>query len=297
MVKIEINKETQTDEYCSFILRNTDISIANALRRIMLAEVPTMAINEVNIITNTTCCHNEFINQRLGLIPLISYDVDKFKFPNDCDCNGIGCVKCTVSFEIDINNTSDKVIYATVKDIIHIKNEHETENSVMPLLSNEDNYDQDYEKEIVLLKIGENQQLKLQCHAVKGIGKRNSKWNPTCTVSYQIQSKITIDKNIMYGTTIENLEKVKNSCPTNVFKIDNTLDIEDANKCMFCNECINMSNSLKINGLVNVEMDTTTFNFVIESNGSLKAIDILKSAIKELSNKLNKLKTSINNID
>ena len=82
MVKIEINKETQTDEYCSFILRNTDISIANALRRIMLAEVPTMAINEVNIITNRTCCHSEFINQRLGLIPLISYYVDKFNYPN-----------------------------------------------------------------------------------------------------------------------------------------------------------------------------------------------------------------------
>ena len=101
----------------------------------------------------------------------------------------------------------------------------------------------------------------------------------------------------MYGTTIENLEKVKKSCPTNVFKLGDTLDIEDVNKCMFCNECVNMSNSLKINGLVNVEMDTTTFNFVIESNGSLKAIDILKSAIKELSNKLNKLKTSINNIE
>lgn len=57
---------------CVFLMSGVDISVANALRRIMLAEVPTMAIDFVEITTNTTALPDEFIAHRLGLIPLKS---------------------------------------------------------------------------------------------------------------------------------------------------------------------------------------------------------------------------------
>lgn len=67
-----------------FELLNTDQSVANALRRIIIAEIPTMAIDLVEVRENTSPLHDEFIAHRIGLIPLISYDVDQFNFHETC---------------------------------------------------------------------------------------------------------------------------------------------------------------------------------------------------------------------
>jgi DNA-directed RNA polymerase II subunit RPB3 len=100
-----------------FELSNTDLTIANALRRIIICEVPTMAIDIVEIEENTTALHDEFLAHRLGLIPLVSVDIDNFVYLNQCDCTYANCEKCAVRFDMVVNNTKSDMYEVTSTDI------------------------------------------------------------------------------------------------------------------------------------------------------------------------------------
>ena len=94
----------------------------------------------------------------------------------------------------------------------------------------------------------------------------------------------------------QKLQFVK-SCPTKVYGADENYEqvtIADKMKCMFCKECVKVSDSFKSNpeddGLVTVAMDSNRFTFSVESNGAMKPEDIVIRAIEIMSQKLSTLK-------
>ncbi|KAL7464154.1 hypothetical protein ACHAXS_004487, partial [Conticribra weissflogii] len=87
-----------------FELVGVDASFANALRRIMIAEIPTVALEYIYMWNNTGLIHDEVLSHRLGLVPL---NVDPRLFDEyglDVDENGEAAAtdRNTVVFRLNV---------------------------------------------------------------------------------------------------------------------------------------------------------------------------------------------------
>lgn len=104
-----------TDDYCEFLLTDTDVSVANALRRVMIAEVPTIAIDLVEFENNTTVLNDEFLAHRLGLVPLVSDGADWMVRPFEphTDDSQVQCI-----LDLDVKCTGDETLDVTDLDLI-----------------------------------------------------------------------------------------------------------------------------------------------------------------------------------
>lgn len=80
-----IEKDYEDDGVLHFILKDIHLSIANAIRRTILMDIPvvvirteTTDINKCVISSNTTRFHNEIVKNRLSCIPIITTDLENF---------------------------------------------------------------------------------------------------------------------------------------------------------------------------------------------------------------------------
>ena len=113
---VEVKIITQDEKRLRFIVKGVDTAYVNALRRIMISEVPCMAIDEVMIVENSSVLHDEILAHRLGIIPLKT-DLDAYNLPEECDCKSeFGCSKCRVTFTLDVE-AEDETITVYSEDL------------------------------------------------------------------------------------------------------------------------------------------------------------------------------------
>lgn len=169
---VEISIQTIAKDSISFILSNTDLSIANALRRTMIAEVPTMAIDLVEIEQNSSVLIDEFIAHRLGLIPLVSSSMSNINYTRDCNCSRY-CNLCSVELSLNVRCDSDRYLDVTSR---HLQSSNET---IKPYLESDD------DPGVIIVKLKKGQELKLTCVAKKGTAKEHAKWSPVAAVAFE----------------------------------------------------------------------------------------------------------------
>lgn len=155
----------RTDEAVKFTLADTSVSFANALRRVLLSEIPTLSIDLVEIEKNYTVISDEMIAHRLGLIPIHSGDTLKYK--EECLCSSY-CDQCAVIGTIDVYNGDSSVRFVTSKDI-HF------ERDGMIRVRNPS----------LIAKLSTHQSLKVKAIVRKGIAKTHAKWCPVTAVGFE----------------------------------------------------------------------------------------------------------------
>jgi DNA-directed RNA polymerase II subunit RPB3 len=178
MSDIKVKIHQLEDNFIQFSISNIHIGLANAIRRIMIAEVPTMAIDFARIMQNSGCIHDDMIAQRIGLIPFVSTNVDKFDYYWN---NSEGLSE--VEYELNIINTGDEIIEVTSNDL-KIKNVNNYTGYIKNIYKSVTVVDMGYP--IVITKLAKGQQLYFICSVRKGISQEHAKFQPTSSVGYEI---------------------------------------------------------------------------------------------------------------
>lgn len=90
-------------------LRGVDAPFVNALRRTMLDDVPTMAVDKVVMYQNTSVLNDEVLVHRLGLIPVLANPDLFISKREDRGFNNENCIKFKLKKKCDENHNDEKL--------------------------------------------------------------------------------------------------------------------------------------------------------------------------------------------
>lgn len=150
-------------------LSGLPLAVMNAIRRFTMNEVPTMAIEEILIIENTSSMPNDVLAHRISLIPFIS-DIDTYVAPEECTCGSkLGCERCAVRYILRAEARDEPI---TVYSGAMIPEDQNTK--VRPV-----------SPKIPILKLAPGQRVEMELYIRVGRGKKHTKWQAAISSLYE----------------------------------------------------------------------------------------------------------------
>ena len=266
-MKVELLEKD--DKNMRLLIQEVDVPFMNALRRIVISEVPSMAIDEVVILENSSVLQDEIVAHRLGLVPLKT-DLESYNLPEDCQCKSeFGCNLCRVTLTLDVETKEGiRTVYS---------GDLKSENSGIVPVS----------ERIPIAKLVKEQKIRLEAYAKLGKGKNHAKWQPVSMCAYKYFPKIQID-----NKKCDACARCVEVCAKKVLvKSEKKIEIHDLMNCTLCQDCAETCPQKP--SAIKADWEKNAFIFGLESSGALPPEKIMMEAIKILDGHLKELETQI----
>lgn len=240
---MDITVHEHTDNKMVFTLGGVHVAYANTLRRLMLGEVPTLAIEDVKIFKNDSVLYDEILSHRLGLV-VLKTDLDSYKM------NPAGERIESPQYELKLSLTAEgpKIVYAS--DLVS------KDPAISPIFP-----------ETILVKLLEGQTLELEATAILGNGNQHAKWAPGL-VWYGYEPKITVN------TKAKTYAESKDKFPPQIFNDKGEIDKKLINSPQLVDACVDVDPEV-----VAIEFQTDAYRFTVESFGALSPKQIVSEAL------------------
>jgi DNA-directed RNA polymerase subunit D len=277
-MKIDVIEMTPTK--AEFVITDTNPSFANALRRTIIADVPKMAIDNVEFhlgpimdekgtaFESVSPLFDEIVAHRLGLIP-VPTDLDVFNFRSKCTCNGEGCPNCTIMYSL--NKKGPCTVYS---------------GDLEPVGDAKFRIKDDL---IPIVKLADDQALLIYATAELGTGKSHAKWQAALGAGYRYFAKIEVEhsKCDLGGSCVK-------VCPKGVLaKEDKKIVAKHPERCNLCNSCVEVCDA----GVIKVTAIPTKILFKFETDGSLQAKEVLIRGFKILEERFENLREQVSGLE
>ncbi len=162
MTELDVEVVEDGDRSMRFLVRGITPAYANGIRRAMVADVPTFAIETVRVIENSSVMFNEQISLRLGLIPLTT-PVGEFEEGD------------TVTLALDVSGPGT----AYSGDLVS------ADGMVEPA-----------EQNVPIIQLKDGQRLELEADAVLGRGKTHAKHQGGVSVGYRHLLRVSVEGDV-----------------------------------------------------------------------------------------------------
>lgn len=240
---MKLTVKENTPQKAVFTLSDVSAAYANALRRYMLGEVPTMAIDSCTFNKNDSVLYDEIIAHRLGLV-VFKTDLDSYQVPKPGEA-----LAAHNELKMNLKVSGPKTVYA--KDITT------KDPKVVPVYP-----------ETVIVKLLEGQELDVEMSAILGTGKEHAKWSPGL-IWYAHEADIKVNNKSKDFATF------KDKYPAHVFNKKGEIDKALINSPELIDACIGINKDI-----VDVTFDTNSYQFTVESFGALSAKEIVEQAME-----------------
>jgi DNA-directed RNA polymerase subunit D len=251
---------SQEDKEISFSVEDVSAAFANELRRIMMSEVRTMAVEWVDFRKNDSSLPDELLANRIGQIPL-TFDRKAYNLPEECECGGKGCVNCQV--ELVLKKKGPGVVYASEMKA--------KAKDVQPVFG-----------KIPIVELFEGEELQFEAIAHLGIGKENVKWQ-AAVVGYRNPQTVTIDTKKIEGEACR--KAVERYTKKSLKDAKDKIVITDQQTANLVMQAVDLCPPDAIKS----EFGDNVFIFDVESVSGLEPAQIVESAAEILEKKMGAL--------
>lgn len=190
---------SRTEREMEFDMIGYDPSIVNALRRLLLSDVPSMAIEKVHLYQNTSIMQDEVLAHRLGLIPLKadprrfawrSQERDKERKKGKEENDDAGTEADTLEYRMQVKCKStgdpsqpftDDLVFTSHFQWVPRGDQASWAGEVAPT-----------EPDILVNKLRPGHEMELTMFAVKGVGRDHAKFSPVATAFYRLLPSINL---------------------------------------------------------------------------------------------------------